>query len=634
MEEIKNKLEEMIKVAENKQKIEELDNSVKEKEKELEQLGKELSLSMIGTVDKQMKKEEVEKASEEFEKMKSEKESQQKDLNEKFENSKSDLISSIDEEMSKYKKKSEIDNLKSQKQAYEKIAENAQKTIDNAIRDFNEGKQINQAIVDNAREELKANKEKAAEIESKLKGYIELESNLEQYKDLEYLKTRIQGLRVTGIDKNLESGFVSKYFGEKENEEEQKNNVENSNLESSKDEENQQGKGTEINEPNYKPEAKPNKPSEKPEIESNKPNEKSEIESNESKNEIETKPNDNEIKNEDVQEGLNVLRDPSKEEIKAQGDKIINELGKDYKNLHFTPESVQNEGNSDKNNISIFISENDKIIKCKDKNGIINIPIEEIEDEKKDMYKRLDIGKKCRKVIKKSTGNRRLGLMLKRKVNPEIVRALDSTGNRDLIEKYIESVYNKSEFPFELKHDLSGLNIREKFKLRKYTKTEEKCGAEILGKIWNKNKTLSEGKQNVNELEQESKDEIAASVRKIIAKEKEEKENASFVQKVDGKNAEIAEKYNENNKTQNEYENMPLADLLNELEVSDTAKLTIANYANKYGEKEAKEKFEKGLAPARTRLSMKNFVNQAKEERKPGNQQIKEDTQKSDDEGR
>lgn len=599
MEEIKNKIEEMIKVAENKQKIDELDNSVKEKEKELEQLGKELSLSMIGTVDKQMKKEEVEKASEEFEEMKSEKESQQNDLNEKFENSKSDLISSIDEEMSKYKKKSEIDNLKSQKQAYERIAENAQKTIDNAIRDFNEGKQINQTIVDNAREELKTNKEKATEVESKLEGYIELESNLEQYKDLEYLKTRTQGLRVTDIDKDLESGFVSKYFGEKENEEEQKNNVENSNSESSKDEENQQGNETET---------KSNEPSDKPEMEPN-----------ESKNE---------------QEGLNVLRDPSKEEIKAQGDKIINELGKDYKNFHFTPETMQNEGNRNENDISIFISENDKIIKCKDKNGTINIPIEEIEDEKNDMYKRLDISKKCRKIIKETTGKRRLGLMLKRKVNPEIIRALDSTGNRDLIEKYIESVYNKSEFPFELKHDLSGLNIREKFKLRKYTKTEEKCGAEILGKIWNKNKALSEGKQNVNELEQESKDEIAASVREIIAKEKEEKENASFVQKVDGKNAEIAEKYNEDNKTQNEYENMPLADLLNELEVSDAAKLTIANYANKYGEKEAKEKFEKGLAPARTRLSMKNFVNQAKEERKPGNQQIKEDTQKSDDEGR
>ena len=599
MEEIKNKIEEMIKVAENKQKIDELDNSVKEKEKELEQLGKELSLSMIGTVDKQMKKEEVEKASEEFEEMKSEKESQQNDLNEKFENSKSDLISSIDEEMSKYKKKSEIDNLKSQKQAYERIAENAQKTIDNAIRDFNEGKQINQTIVDNAREELKTNKEKATEVESKLEGYIELESNLEQYKDLEYLKTRTQGLRVTDIDKDLESGFVSKYFGEKENEEEQKNNVENSNSESSKDEENQQGNETET---------KSNEPSDKPEMEPN-----------ESKNE---------------QEGLNVLRDPSKEEIKAQGDKIINELGKDYKNFHFTPETMQNEGNRNENDISIFISENDKIIKCKDKNGTINIPIEEIEDEKNDMYKRLDISKKCRKIIKETTGKRRLGLMLKRKVNPEIIRALDSTGNRDLIEKYIESVYNKSEFPFELKHDLSGLNIREKFKLRKYTKTEEKCGAEILGKIWNKNKALSEGKQNVNELEQESKDEIAASVREIIAKEKEEKENASFVQKVDGKNAEIAEKYNEDNKTQNEYENMPLADLLNELEVSDAAKLTIANYANKYGEKKAKEKFEKGLAPARTRLSMKNFVNQAKEERKPGNQQIKEDTQKSDDEGR
>ena len=230
--------------------------------------------------------EEDEKASEEFEEMKSEKESQQNDLNEKFENSKSDLISSIDEEMSKYKKKSEIDNLKSQKQAYERIAENAQKTIDNAIRNFNEGKQINQTIVDNAREELKTNKEKATEVESKLEGYIELESNLEQYKDLEYLKTRTQGLRVTDIDKDLESGFVSKYFGEKENEEEQKNNVENSNSESSKDEENQQGNETET---------KSNEPSDKPEMEPN-----------ESKNE---------------QEGLNVLRDPSKEEIKAQGDK-------------------------------------------------------------------------------------------------------------------------------------------------------------------------------------------------------------------------------------------------------------------------------------------------------------------------
>ena len=369
MEEIKNKIEEMIKVAENKQKIDELDNSVKEKEKELEQLGKELSLSMIGTVDKQMKKEEVEKASKEFEEMKSKKESQQNDLNEKFENSKSDLISSIDKEISKYKKKSEIDNLKSQKQAYERIAENAQKTIDNAIRDFNEGKQINQAIVDSAREELKVNKEKAAEIESKLEGYIELESNLEQYKDLEYLKTRIQGLRITNIDKDLESGFVSKYFGEKENEEEQKNNVENSNSESSKDEENQQGNETEINEPNDKPE----------------------IEPNESKKE---------------QEGLNVLRDPSKEEIKEQGDKIINELGKDYKNFHFTPESMQNEGDSNENDISIFISEKDKVIKCKDKNGTVNIPIEEIEHEKSDMYKRLDIGKKCRKIIKETTGKR------------------------------------------------------------------------------------------------------------------------------------------------------------------------------------------------------------------------------------
>lgn len=529
MEEIKNKIEEMIKVAENKQKIDEIDNSVKEKENELEQLGKELQLSMLGTVDREIKKEQVEKASKEFEEIKKEKERQQKDLNEKFENSKSDLISSIDEEMSKYKRKSKIDNLKSQKQAYERVAENAQKTIENAIKDFNEGKQINNAIVDNAREELKANKEKAAEIENQLERCIEIESNLEQYKDLEYLKARTQGLSVTGIDKNFESKFVSKYFEdkEKENKKEQKNNEENLNIipESSKDESKQQGNETTT---------KSNEPSDEPEIELNEP-----------KNEIETEPNNNEIANE--QEGFNVLRDPSKEEIKEQGDKIIDDLGKDYKNLKFSFKLETD----DKKDISIFISENDKVIKCKDKDGVMtNIPMDALKDENKNMFKRLDIGKKCRKIKKEIKGKRLAGLTLKRKLNPEIIRALDRTENRDLIEKYIESVYTKSEFPFELKHDLSGLKRREKLALRKYTKTEEKCGAQILGKIWDKNKALGEGKKDVDKLEQESKAEIAANVEKMMKDEKSKKDKTPLVPRVDGKNAEIAKKYAK--KTENE----------------------------------------------------------------------------------
>ena len=44
------------------------------------------------------------------------------------------------------------------------MAENAQKTIDKALKDFNEGKQINQSILNNAREELNVNKDKAEKI--------------------------------------------------------------------------------------------------------------------------------------------------------------------------------------------------------------------------------------------------------------------------------------------------------------------------------------------------------------------------------------------------------------------------------------------------------------------------------------
>ena len=587
----------MIKVAENKQKIDEIDNSVKEKENELEQLGKELQLSMLGTVDREIKKEQVEKASKEFEEIKKEKERQQKDLNEKFENSKSDLISSIDEEMSKYKRKSKIDNLKSQKQAYERVAENAQKTIENAIKDFNEGKQINNAIVDNAREELKANKEKAAEIENQLERCIEIESNLEQYKDLEYLKARTQGLSVTGIDKNFESKFVSKYFEdkEKENKKEQKNNEENLNIipESSKDESKQQGNETTT---------KSNEPSDEPEIELNEP-----------KNEIETEPNNNEIANE--QEGFNVLRDPSKEEIKEQGDKIIDDLGKDYKNLKFSFKLETD----DKKDISIFISENDKVIKCKDKDGVMtNIPMDALKDENKNMFKRLDIGKKCRKIKKEIKGKRLAGLTLKRKLNPEIIRALDRTENRDLIEKYIESVYTKSEFPFELKHDLSGLKRREKLALRKYTKTEEKCGAQILGKIWDKNKALGEGKKDVDKLEQESKAEIAANVEKMMKDEKSKKDKTPLVPRVDGKNAEIAKKYDEKTGERKQ----SLEDLLNTSNLSLDAKGIIENYAKTHGEEEAKS-------------IMNNYVKAySKEKIKTENEPVKKEAQEIEDTGR
>lgn len=164
MENLKNEIEKIVNLSTQKNQIDELKNQIKEKETELNGLNQELQLTMIGTMDRDIKKEEVEKASKEYEDIKQNEEQSQEKLNEEFETRKESLISEIDTQMSKYKRKNEIEKLKSQKSAYEKVAENAQKTIDKALEDFNEGKQINQTILNNAREELKVNKDKAEKL--------------------------------------------------------------------------------------------------------------------------------------------------------------------------------------------------------------------------------------------------------------------------------------------------------------------------------------------------------------------------------------------------------------------------------------------------------------------------------------
>lgn len=164
MEKIKNKIERMAELSIKKEQLDELTIKLNEKEKRLKDLNQELQLTMIGSIDRKIKNEEVEKANKEFEDMKQEKIDSKEKLNEEFESRRESLLSEIDTEMSKYKEKSELEQLISQKNAYEKVAENAQKTIDNALKDLEEGKDINQALLANAREELKANKSKSEEL--------------------------------------------------------------------------------------------------------------------------------------------------------------------------------------------------------------------------------------------------------------------------------------------------------------------------------------------------------------------------------------------------------------------------------------------------------------------------------------
>lgn len=348
-----------------------------------------------------------------------------------------------------------------------------------------------------------------------------------------------------------------------------------------------------------------------------------------------------------------------KKELKEKGSEIIKDLGKDYKNVDFTPEKIEN-FNIDKKDIEfasreaeegkkihIKIIESKEVVEYIDNIGKKTIPLSSLIEEKGNIYKRLEIGKMCRKVIKDTKGKRRLGIMLKRKINPEIVKALDATGNEDLVQDYIESIYTKKELPFELTHDLSELSMIEKLQMRKYTKSEEKCGAKILGKIFSRNKALPEGEKGVEQIENEGKEQLAQHVQEIMekdekvivreqlarqeierrkarreAKENNARENATFVPKVNGKNAEIAEKYRQESKREME-------ELLNNLgnEYDDTDKFSMADYMNRYGVEAAKKRYSKQFASAEVNLSVKEMIDEKHEKELPGNQQIAEQSE-------
>ena len=84
MENLKNEIEKIVNLSTQKNQIDELKNQIKEKETELNGLNQELQLTMIGTMDRDIKKEEVEKASKEYEDIKQNEEQSQEKLNEEF----------------------------------------------------------------------------------------------------------------------------------------------------------------------------------------------------------------------------------------------------------------------------------------------------------------------------------------------------------------------------------------------------------------------------------------------------------------------------------------------------------------------------------------------------------------------
>ena len=113
------------------------------------------------------------------------------------------------------------------------------------------------------------------------------------------------------------------------------------------------------------------------------------------------------------------------------------------------------------------------------KNNKKEIDIKETIENKKGLYNRINL-----KEIMENAGveSRINQFMLKRKINPVILKAINE--DEKMIEKYIYSLINEKEFPFEYKHDLenSNLSFKDMILMNRVALKESKIdGNEVIG---------------------------------------------------------------------------------------------------------------------------------------------------------
>lgn len=211
------------------------------------------------------------------------------------------------------------------------------------------------------------------------------------------------------------------------------------------------------------------------------------------------------------------LRNEQEPKSAADIEKVVNKVYKQMQednrnisNVHLTKNNTINKEklkNDQKNNeikyIEILEKDNNILYIDGNKQEYV-ISKEKAIEEKRQKFKRLGISKLCKEIA----GGRISGNLLKRKINPEIVAVLQN--NPEQLKEYITCIKEKRKLPFELVHDLTNLNIIEKFKLNKFVKAEEKTGAKVLSKLFDKNKTF--------EVTAKTK-ELASSVNKIARKQ-------------------------------------------------------------------------------------------------------------------
>ena len=138
----------------------------------------------------------------------------------------------------------------------------------------------------------------------------------------------------------------------------------------------------------------------------------------------------------------------------------------------------------------IEINENDNNIYFKDSEGKTgNINANYAFEDKNRLMKKLCISKQCREIA----GGRLNGFFLKRKLNPEILCVLEKYPEQ--CKEYIENIHDKQKPTFDMVHNLENISLIDRFKLNRFVRNERKSGILVLGGLLNNKITDSQRKE-------------------------------------------------------------------------------------------------------------------------------------------
>ena len=250
MDKILDELKKMEEINIDFKKSAENERIMKSKEKKIAKMYENAQLKMIGIEEREQALKEYEEKKNRLEKINELKKVGDKEIEEKFENKKKAIIEEIDKRLEKYEKieqekekmkeakkerDEEVLKLESQKNAYSKIAQNSKKDIANILEKLNNGERVSMDRLTDAQNEYNANVSKVIGIENQIKELNDkefeisedIEKNPEEISDLQYLKSRIVGIKISELDKIKEDPFVEKY-GKEETKDENDKSGENS----------------------------------------------------------------------------------------------------------------------------------------------------------------------------------------------------------------------------------------------------------------------------------------------------------------------------------------------------------------------------------------------------------------------